>query len=34
MEAYLKLEREKEEKRRIEKIEDKMEKMTQSLAAS
>jgi len=29
MEAYLKLEREKEEKRRIEKIEDKMEKMTQ-----
>jgi hypothetical protein len=31
MEAYLKLEREKEEKRRIEKIEDKMEKMTQEI---
>jgi len=31
MEAYLKLEREKEEKRRIEKIEDKMEKMTQEV---
>jgi hypothetical protein len=29
MEAYLKLEREKEEKRRVEKIEDKMGKMTQ-----
>ena len=34
MEAYLKLEREKEEKRRIEKIEDKMEKMTQEVGGT
>ena len=34
MEAYLKLEREKEEKRRIEKIEDKMEKMTQKVGGA
>jgi len=34
MEAYLKLECEKEEKRRIEKIEDKMEKMTQEVGGA